>query len=196
GDELRKRSLTVDEARKIFEDFAKDHETTLGLLANAYLVKCQQELQDPPKVQQHLQIVESAKGEFAKPARKMAVYYDILGDREKSNFKKVIDKTNVWLQRFPAAKKSYEGEHLRFEQAVGHLTLASGMTDGFKKDKYDKMKLNAKDKSQFELHLTNADKLAKELAAENGDFSERGKGLHNQIERIRILVEPSKSLAS
>lgn len=197
--ENRQRALTVHNATLIFDKFAKDKESETGLLANAYLVKCYQEEDSPDKVNEHMIIVDGAKGPSAAKAQKLALYYAILYEktRPKSDpAKSVIDRSNLWLQRFPTAKKSFEGEHLRYEQALGYLTLASRKTDGFKKEKYDKLKTNLKEKTDFETNLNNADKLAKELAAENGDFSERAKGLHSQVERIRILLEPSKSRAS
>jgi hypothetical protein len=196
----RKRAETVDAARQIFAEFAKDKETTNGLLANAHLIKCYQELQDPSKANDYYLIVTGAQGAAAAPAQRLARYYDILYDKARptikgDRLKSVIDRTNDWLQRYPAARKSYEGEHLRYEQALSYYTYASAATDGFKKEKYDKIKSNTKEKLTFDLNLNNADKLAKELQSENGDFSDRGAGLHALIERTRIVLE-NKGLAS
>ena len=44
---LRRRAELVDEAKKAFLTLAGEENTAVGLLANAWLVKCFQELQDP-----------------------------------------------------------------------------------------------------------------------------------------------------
>lgn len=185
----RKRATTVDEARKIFAPIAKDISTANGLLANAYLVKCYQDGQDPSKVNEHYGIVLNATGPHALPAKQMGTYYKILYIRSEPNF--VGDKTKatqeqigVWLANFPTAKRSYQGEHLRFELALIHIQYAGLATKGFKAEEY--AKLNPKDKALVLTNFNAADKIAQELERDNGDFSERGQGLHVAIVKAKI----------
>lgn len=201
----RKRAETVDEARKIFAPIAKDTSTAQGLLANAYLVKCYQEGQDPSKVNEHYAIVSNAAypggatksiPPMALPAIRLAQYFKILymprdpsatGDR----VKKMIEGTQAWLKDYPSAKRTYEGEHLRFEYALMHLQMAGGATKGFKADEYKK--LPTKEKLVVDQNIDIADKIALELKREGGDFSERGEGLNVEITRLNIKLDRVKS---
>jgi hypothetical protein len=198
SDQNRQRAETVDSARAVFAEFAKDKESATGLMANAYLVKCYQALESPDKVNEHIAILDAASGPAAIPAQRLGFYYDILYDLKRPNFeqvrsafkgdrlKAVIERTNDWLQRYPAAKKSREGEELRFMQAQAHFSYARSQAP-------EKIKANLK---FVEGHLNSADKIAKELQGENGDFSERSSYLHNEIERFRIRAGLTKSLAT
>jgi hypothetical protein len=195
--ELRQLAETIDKARKIFAEFAKDTESRNGLLANAYLVKCYQEGQDPPKAAEHYSVVLNSKSPNAGPAVRLAQYYIILHTQKDPNFKgdkikEQIDRTVKWLSAYPAAKKSYEGEHLRFEQAMCYLQYAGGATKGFKLEEFNK--LPPKDKSNVNTNLELADKIAVELAKEGGDFSERGEGLHRELQRQQSVFNPKKKL--
>src|SRR5439155_22064949 len=72
----RRRSELIDEAKKAFLGLATDESSDVGLLANAWLVKCYEELQDPTKVKAHLKKVTDSK-EKSIPAQRLARFFYI-----------------------------------------------------------------------------------------------------------------------
>jgi hypothetical protein len=128
-----RRSQLIDEAKKAFLTLAGEESTEVGLLANAWLVKCYQELQDPTKVLAHLKKVLGAAGKSAEPAQRLARYFYIqwIPNDPTQNKLKGIEKINLikteankWLKDYPGAHKSWEGQGVRFELANAILTEA------------------------------------------------------------------------
>lgn len=187
----RQRAQTVAEAIKLFSEIAKDKESVNGLLANAYLVKCYQEGQDPPKIAEHLNVVNSATGAKAIPAQMLAFYYDILYVKTVPNFngdrmKSLYDRSNEWLKAYPTARKSYHGEHLRFEQTI--YLFSPWIATGFEPDKMKKAYADPKQKAALDQSLVATEKIANELEKDGGDFSERASYVLGRVRYVRLII--------
>ncbi|HEX3316179.1 MAG TPA: hypothetical protein VHR72_14880, partial [Gemmataceae bacterium] len=189
----RTRAETVAAAAKIFLPIAAKKDTAQGLLANAYLVKVSQENQDPTKVIDYVNIVNKATEKFAEPAQRLAAYYDLSWMPQNPNarqlykenlYKKQVEFCGDWLKAYPAYRRSYNGEAVRFEQAQACLKVAAQMSDGLKPEKI--AKLDRKTRAEFDGYFNNAKKLSEELDKEKGDFAERGASFHSYIVELEL----------
>jgi hypothetical protein len=164
----RRRAELVDQARKTFEELATDSTSEVGLLANAWLVKCYQEAQDPPNVLKYFRRVTGASGRAAEPAQRLARYFYIQwATNDPAHLKKSgLDKIKIvqnearrWIADYRGALKTWEGQGVRFELANAYLTEAQAVYKDLKNPAAAPL-------------LSQAGKLFTELAELDGDFSE------------------------
>ena len=110
----RARAETVAAAAKIFTPIAAKKDTAQGQMAVAYLVKANQELQDPGKADDYLRIAyDYGREKYAEPAQRLAGYFDIAwmpsSPNAKQKFKENLYKKQVvssckeWLKSIPAS---------------------------------------------------------------------------------------------
>lgn len=123
------RAKLVDEARKMFVTLANDEETDVGLLANAWLVKCYQESHSPTDVKKHLRKVVGSDEKSAVPAQRLARYFYLQWMRDDPELKlkikapielvKMIKSEALnWIKDYgPMSVKTWEGQGVRFELA-------------------------------------------------------------------------------
>ncbi|MCI0684530.1 MAG: hypothetical protein L0Y71_20655 [Gemmataceae bacterium] len=168
---LRRRAELVEEARKMFVDLAAEEKTDVGLLANAWLVKCYQEAQDPTAAEKHLKKVVGSdrKTPMAVAAQRLARYFDIQWILKNPNLNKLKAMERVkliqteaakWIKDFgPLSVKTWEGQGVRFELANA-LILEAQLT-------YKNLQAPAATPL-----LNRAFKYYNEVAAADGDFSE------------------------
>jgi hypothetical protein len=164
----RRRAELVNEAKKVFDELATDAASEVGLLANAWLVKCYQESQDPQNVLKYLKRVSGASGRAAEPAQRLARYFYIQwAPNDPTHLKKSgLDKIKIvqnearkWIADYRGALKTWEGQGVRFELASAYLTEAQALHKDLKNPAAAPL-------------LGQAGKLFAELALLDGDFSE------------------------
>ena len=197
----RARAETVDAARKIFVPIAQKRETAQGLMANAYLVKCYEEAQDPGKVSDTLKILYGNNEKYAEPALRLGRYFEITWITTNPDLKQkypgikafelVVDSCKSWLKDYPGYRRTYVGEAIRFEQAKTSTQIAFALSDNLKPEKV--AKLDKKEKAEFEGYLSGAQSIAAELEKEKGDFAERAAGLSTFIEYEIIKNDTGKT---
>lgn len=167
----RKRSELIDEARKMFVGLAAEEKTDVGLLANAWLVKCYQELQDPTKSKAHLKKVVGSDEKSAVPAQRLARFFYIQWMPQdpdlKLKIKAPIDmvkmiqaEANKWIKDYgPMSVKTWEGQGVRFELANALIAEAQITYKNLQSPAATPL-------------LNQAFKYYSEVVAADGDFSE------------------------
>ena len=120
----RKRAEVVDKAKSAFTALASDS-GAVGLLASAWLVKVNQEGQDPTKADFYRKRVMSQTGKAAQPAQRLARLFYMQGiltnptlklDSLKK-YKLIEEEGKKWLAAYPSEQKSPEGWAVRYELA-------------------------------------------------------------------------------
>lgn len=163
-----KRSETIAKALKEFDKLRSDESSEVGLLANAWLMKCNMELETPAKVREYYGIVMKRKDDknpSFQPAIRLARYFAIQDetlpreDSETIGNYALADKTKrtpkdrlhavqkdgeLWLKTYANFLKTYEGQGVRFETAQAYFTEARGEEDEAVKKIVDRLD---KDKS-------------------------------------------------
>jgi hypothetical protein len=131
----RKRAEAIDKAKRAFKQLAGDG-GSVGLLASAWLVKVNQEGQDPTEAEKHRQRVMVDTSKAAQPAQRLARLFYIQGILKNPTIKadtlkkyKVIeDEAKKWLAAYPNHHKTAEGWAVRFELAQALYHEAQAMT--------------------------------------------------------------------
>ena len=168
-DVRRKRGELMLLAKKLFESMADDLTTEEGFLANAWLVKCGHELQEPKEsTKRYNKVVNTTdKTGVAAAGQRLARYFHIqyipkdidLKVKPLERVKLVQTEAIKWLKDFPGHHKSWEGQGVRFLLADAYLTEARFISKDFK----------APAAQGF---LGQAQKIYSALAELDGEFSE------------------------
>jgi hypothetical protein len=182
--ELReKRGKLVEAARNLLKDLVKDEsDPATSYLAYAWLIRADYESDDPIAAHEHYLRVINTTGRAALPARRLAkllwiqhIDQDVtLKATAQQKFKFIQKECQGWLRAYPSARKTSEGESIRFELARALLEQALAVGKGDLKTSAAK-KL-AKD----------AQKLLGPLAASDSDYSRKAKRLDVMISLKRM----------
>jgi hypothetical protein len=131
----RKRGELMAEARKIFVGMSADESPEVGLLANAWLVKCNLDLQAPKDADKHYNKVLGAKEPPPFAAQRLARYFYIAGIPKNvtitgNKLKMVKDEATKWIKDYgPSTINTWEGQGVRFELANAYLAEAQSVKD-------------------------------------------------------------------
>lgn len=165
----RQRGELMLSAKKLFQAMAEDITTEEGFLANAWLVKCGHELQEPKDAAKaYNRVVNTAdKTGVATAGQRLARYFYIQHLPKDIDFKgKPLDRIrliqtegNKWLKDYPGAVKTWEGQGVRFELANAYLAEATFSFKDFKSTAAQKL-------------LSQAQKHFSDLAELDGEFTE------------------------
>jgi hypothetical protein len=167
----KRRAELIEEARKMFVGLAAEEKTDIGLVANAWLVKCAQEAQDPKVADKYLKKVVGSdlKTPMAISAQRLARYFDIqwvLQNPDNNKLKpmervKLIQTESLkWIKDYGALSlKTWEGQGVRFEMANALVTEAQLTYKNLQSPAATPL-------------LNQAFKYYSEVAAADGDFSE------------------------
>ncbi len=173
------RSALIVKAQNVFKSLEADKTSPAGMLANAWLIKTSIELQDQSKVKEYQEAVKAATGPGSGAARRLAAYFylqnlnddpDISNKTDRNALRKTL--VQKWLDDFPTARKTPEGEAVVF--MMGQILL--GEARAKKKDGPDP-KL-----------LEQAKKYFKELADGDSDFAQKADGIYKSLEFVRITT--------
>ncbi len=147
-----KRSVTVTKAKDEFFKLRKDESSEVGWLANAWLMKCNMELDTPVEVRKYHDLIIKRKDDKTanpgiQPAVRLVRYFamqdatspredsetigsNAIGDKAKKAMKDrlhdVQKEGEAWLKSYGSYLKTYEGQGVRFETAQAYLTEARG----------------------------------------------------------------------
>ncbi|GEM_PF-1933861 len=165
----RQRGELMLLAKKLFESMADDLTTEEGFLANAWLVKCGHELQEPKESTKryHRVVNTTDKTGVAAAGQRLARYFHIqyipkdidLKLKPLERVKLIQTEANKWLKDFSGHHKSWEGQGVRFLLADAYLTEALFIAKDFKAPAAQGL-------------LGQAQKLYSALAELDGEFSE------------------------
>lgn len=133
----RRRGDLIVDAKKIFETLGADDKSEIGPLAQAWLVKCNLEIQAPVDAKKYYDRVLNLQGKNAQAAQRAAKLFFIQGAMDnatlsspplkldfKGKLKFIEDECRKWLAAYPAYQKSPEGWAIRYE--LGHSLFKQG----------------------------------------------------------------------
>jgi hypothetical protein len=120
----RKRAEAVDQAKQAFKLIATDG-GPVGLLASAWLVKVNQEGQDPTEAERHRRRIMEQTDSAAVPAQRLAKLFYLQGVMKNptikadtlKKYKLIEEEAKKWLAAYPTQQKTPEGWAVRFELA-------------------------------------------------------------------------------
>ncbi|MBI3412421.1 MAG: hypothetical protein HY040_29220 [Planctomycetes bacterium] len=124
----RRRGDHIDGAKKILETIAAADQGETGALAQAWLVKCYQDIQDPTAAKKSYDRVMGLSGKSAVAAQRAAKVFYIQGldnptlkldTKKKLNL--IEDECKKWLAAYPAHHHTAEGWAVRYELGVALL---------------------------------------------------------------------------
>jgi hypothetical protein len=197
----RLRAQTVEGARLIFATVASK-ETTQGLLAHAYLIKCAQEGQAPDKAIENYKIVMGVNEKFAEPAQRLARYFNISWFLQDPNaglklnglekLKLMAESYEAWLKDYPGSRKTYVGEAVRLELATTYAKIAINLSETFKPEKVKQIQAKKEEAKYYNGLIADFDRTCLDLKRDNGDFAERATGLHSYIHYLMGIADRNK----
>jgi hypothetical protein len=179
----RKRAEAVDKAKQAFKQLASDS-GPVGLLASAWLIKVNQEGQDPSEAEKHRSRVMRDTSKAAQPAQRLARLFYIQGILKNPNIKldnlkknKLIeDEAKKWLAAYPNHHKTQEGWAVRFELA--QALYQEGLT--LTKDP------KAPPGSAALAVLNQAQKLFAAIGESDSNLAEKAKGFNVNISVMKL----------
>ncbi len=197
------RALLIDEARKVFEELAKDEEGAVGSLANAWLMKVAMEQQAPDAVQKYLKRVMNATGPETVAAYRWAklFYMQDLPKSADPKLTKIPYATKIdmiekeakdWLTKYPSFVRGADGQGVLWELANAQYVkgqIAQGPAP--KKTPATPPPLT----KQAEANYLQAIKTLDRLATIDGDYSEKASQLGLAIQ-FMLMENTKRELAS
>ena len=179
-----KSAELINKAKTAFTALADDG-GSVGLLASAWLVKVNQEGQDPPKAEYYRKRVMRATGMAAQPAQRLARLFYIQGipanpslaklDRLKK-YKLIEEESKRWLAAYPAFQKSPEGWQVRYELAQSFYFQGQTMTKDTK----------AAPGVAAMFYYNQAQKQLAAIAASDSEWAEKAKALTVNISVLKL----------
>jgi hypothetical protein len=187
----RRRAEVVQEAKKIFEEVAKeDASNPTCIMAVAWLIRCAQEGQDPTNAARYYKIVLSQPGRGAEPAKRLARYFNMQGilkdptvkAKDQKKYQLIQKLALSWLTDYKSQQNSAIGQGVRFELADAYIKEAQFLSK------------NPKSATVAALY-EKAQKILAALAQTDGDFSEKANQLNLTLSFMRMGTDtPIKKL--
>ena len=179
----RKRAEMIDQAKQAFKPIADDR-GPVGLLASAWLVKVNQEGQDPTEAEKHRKRVMEQAGQAAQPAQRLAKLFYMQGVMKNptikldplKKYKLIEDKGKEWLASYPTQHNTLEGLAVRFELAQAMYQQAQALA---KDAKGEPSAATTAILSQAQKHFT-------AIGESDSNLAEKAKGYNVNISVMKL----------